>query len=107
MARSRNPAARSLAVQRKLLGDDHPLVAQMLNNMGRCLSEQGERVEAEKMLREALEIQRKSLGNENPRLGVALNNLGGALYRQGKLTDAAPLLREAVNLYRKNPDWPI
>src|SRR5207247_5059564 len=83
------------------------LGGQMLNNMGRCLFEQGKRVEAEKMLREALEIQRKSLGNENPRLGVALNNLGGALYRQGKLTDAAPLLREAVNLYRKKPDWPI
>jgi tetratricopeptide (TPR) repeat protein len=82
----------ALAMRRKLLGNDHPQVANSLVNLAEALDMQGRFAESEPVLREALAIRRKAFGSAwsvTARLGVALT-------RQGKLTEAEALLRQAA-----------
>jgi Tfp pilus assembly protein PilF len=44
----------ALAMQRRFFGNDHPTVANLLNNLGATLAKQGRLVEAETNLCEAL-----------------------------------------------------
>jgi serine/threonine protein kinase len=58
-----------LALRRKLLGTDHPEVAESLNNLALSLQDQGKLPEAETMLRKVLAMNRKLLGNTHPVYG--------------------------------------
>ncbi len=54
----------SLAMHRKLQGNENPDVGASLNNLASVLRDKGQLDEAEKLLRESLALDRKLLGNE-------------------------------------------
>ena len=56
----------SLAIRKKMLGEEHPDVAQSLNNLAALYENQGKYDEAEKMFEESLAIRKKMLGEEHP-----------------------------------------
>jgi hypothetical protein len=58
----------ALAVRRKLLGDEHPAVAQSLSSLGLLLRHRADYEAAERVYREALAMRRKLLGEEHPDL---------------------------------------
>ena len=62
----------ALAMQRRLLGDDHLHVAFGLNSLANLLQRRSDLDAAEPALREALEIFRRRLGDEHQNVIVAL-----------------------------------
>ena len=56
----------ALAVQRRLVGPDHPDTLTMTMNFGLVLKSQGKHTEAETIYREVLTVQRRVLGPEHP-----------------------------------------
>jgi serine/threonine protein kinase/tetratricopeptide (TPR) repeat protein len=91
----------SLALQRKLHGDQHPDVADSLHGLGHALWRQGKLAEAETAQREALTIRRKSLGDDDLDTARSLTDLALILYSQGKSAEAEPLCREGLVVRRK------
>ncbi len=93
--------AESLSIRRKLLGDEHPDIANSLNNLAVVLQNQGKYDEAEPLFREAILIFRKVHGDEHPTVAAGLTNLAILLKEQGDDAQAEPLLREAVSMRRR------
>jgi tetratricopeptide (TPR) repeat protein len=112
----------ALGIRRKLLGNEHPDVANSLNDLGlffcgqrkladavaahrealaALLRDQGKSTEAEALWLEALAIRRKLLGDEHPDLADTLHNLASLIRDQGRLAAAQSLYREAVAIRRK------
>ncbi len=88
----------ALALYRRLLGEEHPLVATSLNNLAQLYDNQGQYAEAETLYQQALALYRSLLGEEHPWVATSLNNVG-ALYRnQGLYAEAEPLLQQALAL---------
>jgi len=87
-----------MAVRRKLFGENHPEIANALNNLASTLQHLDRYDEAEAYFREALGIFRKAHGNGHPDVGTALANLGVLLNARGQYVEAEPVLREAVEL---------
>ena len=81
---------------RKLHGNEDPIVARGLNNLGLALVEKGDYAAAEQLLREALAMYRRLHGNEHVGTLISTNNLARSIAYQGKLDAAAALFQEAV-----------
>ncbi|CAB1101788.1 unnamed protein product [Ectocarpus sp. CCAP 1310/34] len=116
---------RSPAIREKVLGPEHPDVAQSLNNRAGLLQSQGKYSEAEPLYVRAIAIGEKDLGPEHPDLAVWLNNRAG-LFRsqtrpvskhdpvtlptafQGKYEEAEPLYKRSLAIDEKvyGPDHP-
>jgi serine/threonine-protein kinase len=91
----------SLAIRRRVLGNDDLLVAASLQTLGVVRRELGETAAAEALLREALEIQRKRGATDTPDYAKALNDLGALLENKGDWDGAEKLYRESLALKRK------
>lgn len=90
----------SLKILRADLGDEHFMVAGVLNNLALVLDKIGGRTqEVEQMHREALKNQRVKLGNEHPDVASSLTNLGSLLETE-RWEEAELLLREALKIWR-------
>jgi tetratricopeptide (TPR) repeat protein len=99
------------------LGEEHPDVAALLNNLAVSLKAQGKYDEAEPLYRQSLAIIRKVcaihlvassrdhscqvLGEEHPDVAQSLNNLAELLKAQGKYDEAEPLCRQSLAIIRK------
>ena len=98
---------RSLAIQEKALGPDHPDVATALNNLADLY-----RIEGVSPTRAAykrsLAIREKVLGPDHPDVAAALNNLAALYVGQGRYADAEPLYKRSLTIQRKpfGPDHP-
>jgi eukaryotic-like serine/threonine-protein kinase len=90
-----------MAAQRKLLGQEHPDLAQSLNRLAMVFRKEGKLPQSEATRREALAMQRKLLGGENAEVAQTLSNLGQVLADQNKLPDAEGVDRECLGLRRK------
>ena len=77
----REALRQSMAIRRKRLGNEHPVVAQSLNNIGMLYVRQRQHADAEPLFKEALEINRKAVGTVHPVVGANLNNLA-LVYRK-------------------------
>ncbi len=60
---------RALAINEKVLGDEHPDTARSLNNLGALLDTEGDYAGARGYFERALAIDEKVLGEEHPDLG--------------------------------------
>jgi len=82
--------------------------AQVLNNLGIVLQEQGRVDETEGRYRQALAILEESLGPEHPDIASCLNNLARALKIQARFDEAEPLYRRALTIRERvlGPDHP-
>ncbi|GIM14974.1 hypothetical protein Vretimale_17771 [Volvox reticuliferus] len=77
-----------LQIRRKLLGEEHPAVADTYISAGITAGLQKRHMEEEHFYRKALAIRRRSLGPDHPEAAQAINNIGTALSSQGKYAAA-------------------
>ncbi len=64
-----------MALRRKLLGEEHPDIAQSLNNLAKLYYLQGRYIEAEPFYLQALEIFERRLGADHPNTVTVRKNL--------------------------------
>ena len=99
---------RTLAIDERSLGPDHPSVARDLNNLAGLLHNSDRLVEAEPLYRRALAIDEKSLGPDHPSVARDKDNLAALLVGTNRLAEAEPLMRRALAINEKSlgPDHP-
>jgi tetratricopeptide (TPR) repeat protein len=74
----------ALELMEKMLGIDHLLTLDSMNNLASVLGSQGKYDEAENMHRQALELMEKMLGIDYLSTLDSMNNLALVLGSQGK-----------------------
>lgn len=87
---------RTLAIDRKVLGEENVVTSSCLNNLGVVNYNQGKYIEAKTYLQQALAIRRKLLGEEHPETARTLNNLANVHDDQGKYEEAKKLYQQAL-----------
>jgi tetratricopeptide (TPR) repeat protein len=92
---------RTLDINRKVLGEEHPDTATSYDNVAFILNAQGQYAAAEERSRKALDIFRKLLGEEHPATARSFNNVAGNLRDQGKYAAAGEGYRKALEIWRK------
>ena len=88
----------ALELYRQSLGDEHPEIAVVINNLAITTKRQGNLEGAEELFRETLALQRRLLGDDSSTVGQTLYNLGSLLVDRGSHAEAETLLREAVTI---------
>ncbi|AFZ01286.1 tetratricopeptide repeat protein [Calothrix sp. PCC 6303] len=83
------------------LGENHPHVAQSLNNLAYLYSSQGRCEAAEPLYIQALELYKQLLGENHPDVATSLNNLAGLYRSQGRYEAAEPLYIQALELRKQ------
>ncbi|MBD2210878.1 tetratricopeptide repeat protein [Nostoc linckia FACHB-104] len=94
-------AQRVLAIQEKVLGTEHPDVAQSLNNLALLYKSQGSYAKAEPLYLRSLAIREKVLGREHPDVAQSLNNLALLYKSQGNYAKAEPLYLRSLAIWEK------
>ena len=82
---------RALAIREKVLGPDHPNVAQSLNNLATLYHAQRKYVEAEPLYKRALTIWEKALGPDHPNVALALENYAKLLRQTNRQMEATAM----------------
>ncbi|MHB8520974.1 MAG: tetratricopeptide repeat protein [Limisphaerales bacterium] len=100
-AKAEAMARESLAIAKRLFGNEHAEVARSLFELAAALMEQSKLPEAEVQFREALAMRRKLLGMEHADVAESLNGLAAVLLKEGKLAEAEAQFREALAMQRK------
>jgi tetratricopeptide (TPR) repeat protein len=91
---------KSLLINRKILGEEHPGTARSYNNLGGLQESMGDYPRAKTNFEHALAIRRKVLGEEHPDTARSFNNLGFLLQQMGDYPDARTNFMLAL-AYRK------
>jgi len=91
----------SLAIRKKVLGEEHPDTAESLNNLGFLLATQGDYEAAEEYYLSSLAIREKVLGEEHPDTAESLNNLGALFVRRGDFNEARQYHERALAIWKK------
>jgi tetratricopeptide (TPR) repeat protein len=89
---------RSLRIQERILGPDHPVLAGTLNNLANLLQLRGERDGVLALFTRALEILERSLGPDHPHVALLLGNLGAARYQAGDYDEALAIDHRALKI---------
>jgi len=99
---------RALAIRERVLGPDHPDVAESLNDLAALYCHQGKYKEAEPLSQRALAITEKARGPEHPHVAIRLNNLAALYNEEGKYAEAEPIYQRALAIREKTlgPDHP-
>ncbi|EAW37505.1 kinesin light chain-like protein [Lyngbya sp. PCC 8106] len=92
---------RVLEIIERLLGENHPDVAQSLNNLAILYRDQGRYSEAEPLFQRSLTIYEKALGENHPDVAQSLNNLAQLYYSQGRYSEAEPLHQRSLAIREK------
>ena len=92
---------RLLVMHRQIYGERHPLVAEVLINLGAIQQDLGHYVEAEQYHREALAITRAFYGGEHYKTASNLTLVARALAKQERAVEAAELLQKALAIQEK------
>jgi CHAT domain-containing protein/Tfp pilus assembly protein PilF len=101
---------RALAIQERVLGPEHPMVATVAINLALLLATKKDKnyVEAEALYRRALAIQEKVLGPEHPGTAAALTALGAFYFDKGDYLGAESFHQRALAIREKalGPEHP-
>ena len=100
-AGARSYYEQALAINKKVLGEQHPDTAGSLNNLGALLDSIGDYAGALPYHEQALAIKKKVLGEEHPDTARSLNNLGNVLQSLGDYADARPYYEQALAINKK------
>lgn len=87
-----------LSVIPKRLGEEHPDVAQSMNNLASLYRFQGRYKEAELLFGQALALNRCLFGETHPDVATNLNNLAGLYESQGRYSEAELLYVKTLAL---------
>ena len=94
---------RSMAIEERLHGAEHPSVGFMLTNLGTVASMRGDLESAERDLRRAVAISSGWFGEHHWLTAGARLPLGQTLVRQSKFAEAVTLLRGMIADYTSQP----
>ena len=89
------------AIQRELLGQDHPDTLTAMGNLAVILHQHGHLEESATIGREVIKRRRTVLGNEHPDTLDIMSSLAATLYNYGKLQEAATLEWEVLETKRR------
>lgn len=89
-------AQQALTLREKVLGAEHPEVAESLNNLALQYKLQGRPAEAEPLYLRSLRIREKVLGRDHPDTETSLFNLANLYYMQGRYVEAEPLFLRSL-----------
>ena len=92
---------RALAIDRDILGNDHPRVASHLHNLAIVAQNMGDLKRAETLYREAIAGEERAFGDQHPETAAAQGNYALLLDREGRLAEAEPLMRQALDVALK------
>jgi tetratricopeptide (TPR) repeat protein len=92
---------RALAIREKILGKEHPDVANSLNNLAGLYRSQDDYEQAKPLYERALAIKEKVFGKEHPDVANSLNNLAALYYYQGDYERAKPLYEHSLAIKEK------
>lgn len=90
-----------LELNKRLLGNESPTVADGLSDLAGFYELQGRYGEAEPLLLEALDLRKRLLGDDHPDIADTLNNLASLYESQGRYKEAEPLYLQALELNRR------
>ncbi|MEH1943201.1 MAG: tetratricopeptide repeat protein, partial [Nostoc sp.] len=90
-----------LSSAKKRFGDEHPDIANSLNNLAALYKLQGRYSDAEPLYIEDLAMTKRLLGDEHPSVATSLNNLALLYNSQGRYSDAEPLYIEALAMTKR------
>ena len=101
-------AKKAIEIAEKNVGQDHPDVAMILNNLADLYQIQGQYSHAEPLYRRSLAIMEKTLGPDHLNVAASLNNLAETCYAQGRFLQAEPLCKRSLSIMEKalDPDHP-
>lgn len=88
----------ALRIRLQTDGQNSPIVAGILNDLGLVRKHQDHLDDAERLLRESIAIREKSLGHANGATARGLFDLASILAMRGKNTEAEAAFRESLNL---------
>ncbi|BAY23425.1 peptidase-like protein [Calothrix sp. NIES-2100] len=91
----------ALAIREKVLGQEHPDVAESLNNLALLYYSQGSYAKAEPLYLRSLAIWEKVLGQEHPNVASSLNNLAELYREQGSYAKAESLYLQSLAIREK------
>lgn len=80
-AEARDLYLKSLRQIESVHGQNHPTVADIMNNLGMLLKKEGKYIEALDYLKQAIKICKHYYGDEHPNIGIYLTNIGD-IYRK-------------------------
>jgi serine/threonine-protein kinase len=89
------------AATRQMYGDEHPVLADALHQLGAVMRQSGDVKSAIPVFREALEIYERKYGPEHSFTATALTSLGQALSASGEHQQAIDALERAHAIYFK------
>jgi tetratricopeptide (TPR) repeat protein len=92
---------KTIAVEKAILGENHPDHATSLNNLAVALQDLGNYVEARKLLVRVLAIMQRNYGKKHPVYARGLNNLAENYRTTGELDKAEPLYLECLQILEK------
>jgi tetratricopeptide (TPR) repeat protein len=90
----------ALSEQIAISGELHPLVSDILNNLGALEYGRQRPAAAEAYWRRCLAIDRKLLGDRHPSTAPSLNNLARVLLEQRQFAESRRLLEESIDIRR-------
>ena len=90
-----------LAVQKRVLGGEHPDTLAAGGFLAECLVDQEKHAEAEEIQREVLAVQKRVLGDEHPDTLAAAGNVAECLVDQKKYAEAEEMLREVFAVSKR------
>ncbi|KIE05160.1 hypothetical protein NF27_ER00030 [Candidatus Jidaibacter acanthamoeba] len=97
---------KALDINKKIYGEKHPKVAEVLNHLGKISYNQGNFNEAEALYLQAIAILNNSAINntfgENPSIVKYFTNLGDVFTKQNKYLDAKESYAKALNVLGKS-----
>jgi tetratricopeptide (TPR) repeat protein len=91
----------TLELQTALTGEDHPLVATAINNIGHAYLEEGKLDEAQRELRRGLEIRERVVGPTHPHVAISLANLSKAARLHGQWDVARDHAARALGIWER------
>ena len=91
----------ALAIDRKVLGEQHPATAADYNRLAVCLQHQARSAEALPLFQKALALRLKGLGEQHPDSAQSYNNVALCLHSQGRGADALSLFQKALAIRLK------
>jgi tetratricopeptide (TPR) repeat protein len=100
---------KSLEIEQRALGAEHPYTIRALEGLANVLSTEGHYADAEKIHRQILSVRQRTLAPEHTDVLLSKYNLADVLFREGHSLEAEKLFRETLEaqirvLGSENPD---
>ena len=88
----------ALREREKVLGPDHPDVAESVHDLAFLYWLQGRYAEAEPLFKRALAVRERALGPDHPGTASTLHDLAYVCWLQGRSAEAEPLFKRALEV---------